>query len=76
MESVIGSPRERRITFPNVIDSSDAARKTVFSDYQTLSGMSAVPLNYIIARDSAVADGFYGNDMDRGKAGLKKLGME
>jgi len=68
--------RELGITFPNILDASEAAKKTAFSDYQTLEGMSAVPLNYIIDRDGKVADGFYGDDEARGRAALKKLGVE
>jgi peroxiredoxin len=51
---------ENSATFPNMLDSSQAAMKTTFQDYQTLSGMSAVPLSYIIDREGRIAAGWYG----------------
>ena len=40
--------KENGGTFPVVLDNSDAVCKIQFSVYQTLAGMSAVPLNYLI----------------------------
>lgn len=68
--------RELGITFPNILDTTEAGRKTAFSDYQTLKGVAAVPLNYIIDRDGKVAEGFYGDDEAPGISALAKLGIE
>jgi hypothetical protein len=58
-----------------VIDTSEAAHKAVFTDYQTLPGMSGVPLYYVIDRDGKVVDGFYDLDAERGRAALRTAGV-
>jgi peroxiredoxin/outer membrane lipoprotein-sorting protein len=68
--------REHGVTFPNIVESSRAVRNTITEKYETLSGMQAVPLDYIIDREGKVADAFYGDEVDRGRAVLEKLGIE
>jgi hypothetical protein len=65
------------VTFPNVIDSSDAATKVCFQKYQGAYG-SAVPMSYIIDRDGKVVAAWYGYDEGepRAIAALKKTGGE
>jgi peroxiredoxin len=48
--------RENSATFPNVLDSSDAAVKVGFEGYR----MSGVPLNYIIDKEGKIVDAWYG----------------
>ena len=69
--------RENDATFTNIIDSSEAAIKTCFFDYQT-KGASAVPMSYIIDRDGNVAAAWYGYEEGQPKAiaALKKAGGE
>jgi peroxiredoxin/outer membrane lipoprotein-sorting protein len=67
--------RDCGVTFTNVIDTSEAAHKAVFTDYQTLPGMSGVPLYYVIDRDGKVVDGFYDLDAERGRAALRTAGV-
>ena len=62
------------MTFPNVLDASDAANRAV-SQYETLGGMSAVPMTYVIDRDGKVVDAWYGYEEDRAQKALKKLGL-
>jgi len=75
--------RENGATFPSIIDSSEAALKVCFQDYQR-SGSSAVPLAYIIDPDGNVVDAWYGYeeghlkaktaiDMLRIRSALKKM---
>jgi hypothetical protein len=59
--------RDNKATFPNIIDSSPAAMKVCFSDYQGAYG-SAVPMSYVIDRDGKIVDGWYGYDEDEPKA--------
>ena len=54
-------------TFPNVIDSSDAAMKVCFQQYQGRYG-SAVPMNYIIDREGKVVDAWYGGGEEHPQA--------
>lgn len=70
--------KENSISFSNIVDSSDAANKTYYEDYQKLKGRSAVPLTYIIDRDGKVAGAFYGYEEDdkRGIGVLEKLGIK
>jgi hypothetical protein len=69
--------RENDATFTNIIDSSEAALKTSFHDYQT-KGASAVPMSYVIDRDGVIVDAWYGYDEGEPKAiaALKKAGGE
>jgi hypothetical protein len=69
--------RENGVTFPNIIDSTEAARKVCFRDYQTKS-VSAVPMSYIIGRDGNVVDAWYGYEHTHSKAiaAMQKSGGE
>ena len=69
--------RENGVTFPNIIDSSDAATRVCFQQYQGAYG-SAVPMNYIIDRDGKVVDAWYGGGREHPKAiiALQKMGGE
>jgi peroxiredoxin len=62
------------VTFPNILDASDAANRAV-SQYETLGGMSAVPMTYVIGRDGKVVDAWYGYEEGRAQKALKKLGL-
>ena len=65
--------RDNSATFPNVLDSSDAAVKVGFSGYK----MSGVPLNYFIDKDGIIVDGWYGYEKGhkRALAALEKAGL-
>jgi hypothetical protein len=69
--------RDNGVTFPNIIDSSDAATKVCFEQYQR-DGRSAVPMSYLIGRDGRIVDAWYGYDEGEPKAiaALKKAGGE
>jgi hypothetical protein len=66
--------RDNGATFPTILDSSDAAVKVTFQDYQG----SGVPLNYIIDRQGNIVEAWYGYEQGhrRAIATLKKLGGE
>lgn len=65
--------RENSATFPTIIDSSEAARKTGSQDYRA----SGVPLNYIIDQKGKIADAWYGYEKGHKRAlrVLEKLGV-
>ena len=67
--------RANGVTFPNILDTSEAARKVVYTQYQTL-GMSAVPLEYIIDRDGNIAAGWYGGGGNIAEKTIAKLGIK
>ncbi len=69
--------RENGATFPNIIDSSEAAEKVCFRQYQGGYG-SAVPMNYIIDRDGKIVDGWYGGGREHPQAiaAMQKTGGE
>ena len=60
------------VTFPNVLDTSDAARKVESEGYLT----QAVPQAYIIDRDGKIVAGWYGGNFPRVEKELAKLGVE
>ena len=62
------------VTFPNILESSDAANRAVMQ-YETLGGMSAVPMTYVIGRDGKIVDAWYGYEAARTQQALKKLGL-
>ncbi|NQT01100.1 MAG: redoxin domain-containing protein [Planctomycetes bacterium] len=68
--------RENSVTFPNILDSSDASKKVIFDGYKNRSG--TVPLNYIIDARGKVVDAWSGCEEDnkRALAALKKAGMQ
>jgi len=41
--------KENQVTFPNILDTSEAANRAM-TQYETLGGMSAVPMTYVIDR--------------------------
>ncbi len=51
--------RDNGVTFPNIIDSSDAAAKVCFQEYQGKWG-SAVPMSYVIDGEGKVVLAWYG----------------
>jgi outer membrane lipoprotein-sorting protein/peroxiredoxin len=69
--------RKQAIVFPNIADTTAAAREVFYGRYQTAKGQSALPLNYIIDREGKVAGGWYGyrKGDDRGEAILRRLGL-
>lgn len=68
--------RDKSLTFPNVLDSSDAAEKVISDDYKNRNG--TVPLSYIIDTEGNVVDAWYGYDEDhkRALAALKKAEIQ
>jgi len=69
--------RENGATFPTILDTSQAAWKAC-AKFETLGGMSGVPLTYLIDREGKVADAWYGFDGDhsRGRQVLQRLGIK
>ncbi len=68
--------REKGVTFPSVLDASEAATRLIRMDYGNKAG--ALPLNYVIDPQGRVVDGWFGQeqDPDRVLAALKKAGLE
>lgn len=62
------------VTFPNILDSSEAANRAMMQ-YETLGGMTAVPMTYIIDRDGKVVAAWYGYDTGAAAKALEKLGL-
>ena len=62
------------VTFPNILDSSEAASQAV-RQYETLGGMSAVPMTYVIDRDGKVVSAWYGYEAGAAARVLAKLGL-
>jgi peroxiredoxin len=69
--------RDNKVTFPNIIDSSDAAMKVCFQQYQRF-GRSAVPMSYVIGRDGKIVDAWYGYEKGEARtvAAMQKVGGE
>jgi peroxiredoxin/outer membrane lipoprotein-sorting protein len=67
--------RENGVTFPSVLDSSEAATRLIHTDYGNKTGV--LPLNYIIDPQGKVVDGWFGRDQDpdRVLAALKNAGL-
>lgn len=67
--------RRAAIGYPNVADTSSAARDVFHRKYQTIRGQSAMPLNYLIDREGRVAAAWYGYKKgdSRGEKLLRRL---
>ena len=67
--------RENGVTFPSVLDSSEATTRLIRVDYGNKAGI--LPLNYIIDPQGRVVDGWFGQDQDADRvlAALKKAGL-
>ena len=68
--------KEHPSTFPIVLDNSPEAMAIQQQQYQTLIGMTAVPLNYLIGPDGKVACAWYGGDMGMLVEALALLGIK
>lgn len=66
--------KENKATFPNILDSSRAAQEAM-AQYETLMGMSAVPMTCIIDRQGKVVDSWYGYSEEKSQQAIKKLGL-
>lgn len=66
--------KANEVSFPNVLDSSDAANQAM-REYETLMGMSAVPMTYVIGRDGKVVEAWYGYEAGRAEKALKRVGL-
>ncbi len=66
--------KANKVTFPNILDSSDVANRAM-AQYETLGGMSAVPMTYVIGRDGKVLDAWYDFDTARAEKARKKAGL-
>ena len=62
------------MTFPNILDSSEAANRAM-TQYETLEGMTAVPMTYVIDRDGKVIEAWYGYETGAAEKVIKKLGL-
>jgi peroxiredoxin/outer membrane lipoprotein-sorting protein len=64
--------RKQRITFPNILDTSQAAVRFSTQEY----GSGTAPLNYLIDGDGLVVDAWFGHCQTRAEMALKKLGIK
>jgi peroxiredoxin len=62
------------VAFPNVLDTSEAAHRAM-TQYETLSGMSAVPMTCVIDRGGKVVEAWYGYEPGRAEKARKSLGL-
>ncbi len=60
---------------PDDVLARDLLRGRAFAQYETLSGMSAVPMTYLIVRDGKVVDAWYDYRQGRAEKLLKQLGF-
>ena len=63
------------VTFPNVLDSSDAAVRAM-AQYETLTGMSAVPMTYIIDRKGKIVAAWYGYETGGAEKAVAEFGAK
>ena len=66
--------KANKVTFPNVLDSSETAGRAI-TQYETLTGMSAVPMTYLIDREGKVVEAWYDHRQGQAEKALKKLGF-
>ena len=59
--------RQEGVTFPNILDTSEAAQKICDKDY---SG-GGVPMNCLVGPDGSVLDAWIGHSEQRAKSALE-----
>jgi peroxiredoxin len=67
--------KENQVTFPIILDTTSKAGQ-VMAQYETLGGMSAVPITYLIDRTGKVVEAWYGYQDGRAEKALRKLGLK
>ena len=65
---------ENAVTFPNALDTSMEARN-MLDAYDSVGGLSAVPMNAVIDREGKIAAIWYGSGHEKGFEALTKLGV-
>ena len=63
------------VSFPNILDTTMAAQMTMMK-YETLGGMSAVPMTYLIDREGKVMHAWYGYDKEKAEEAVKELKLD
>jgi peroxiredoxin len=74
-EIALNAIRQFGVTYPTIVDASDAANEVCFDVY----GAGYLPLSYIIDRDGKIVDAWFGNHREKGnraKAALEKTGIK
>ena len=71
-DKVVDVVERNRVDFPNILDTKMEAVKAMMK-YETLSGMSSVPMTYIIDREGKVMDAWYGYQKKKTEEAVKKL---
>lgn len=66
--------KANHVTFPVILDSSAAASKAM-AQYQVLEDLGADPMTYVIGRDGKIVDAWFGYDLEKTEAVVKKLGV-
>jgi peroxiredoxin len=72
--AVVDVLERNHVDFPNILDTSLKAQMTLMK-YETQSGVSAVPMTYIIDREGKVMDAWYGYDKQKTKNAIRKLNL-
>ena len=67
--------KENKVTFPIIVDTTAKAGQ-VMAQYETLGGMTAVPMTYLIDREGKVVEAWYGYQDGRAEKALRKLGLK
>ena len=65
---------EKKVTFLNILDTRMEA-SIELTKFETLEGMSAVPVTYLIDEEGKVADAWYGYQAGKAESALRKLGF-
>ncbi len=66
--------KQNNVTFPNALDATEAGWRAM-AKYETLTGMSAVPMTYLIGRDGKVVEAWYDYRQGHAEKLLKDLGL-
>ena len=60
------------VDFPNILDTRMDAVMTMMK-YETLGGVTAVPMTYVIDREGKVVDAWYGYDKKKSDDAVEKI---
>lgn len=68
---------KNRVTYANIVDTSQVAIRTTFEKYQTSKNIVGTPFNYVVDANGKVVDAWYGYKKEdlRFEQALKKAGL-
>lgn len=74
-EKAVEMLEQNAVSFPNILDTSQEGWKAMMK-YETLGGMSAVPMTYLVDREGKVVEAWYGYQKGKAQKTVQELKLD